>query len=266
MPRHLRPKVCSPEMTTPQLPAGYSAIEFESIDSTNEEAKRLGMSGQRGPVWIYAKTQTAGRGRRGREWISPPGNLMTTLLLAPQATAQEAAKLSFVAALAVHDAVSSWLPDSNVQVKWPNDVLVDGKKVAGILLEASSAGETTQLPWLAVGIGINLAHAPDLVGYPATFVNDHGTAVDVAQALSVLAQTWETRLRVWRTSGFEAIRQAWIPIAAGIGQVIEVRLAQERLTGTFETLMSDGALSLLLPSGQRRAITAGEVFFAPVGD
>jgi BirA family biotin operon repressor/biotin-[acetyl-CoA-carboxylase] ligase len=170
-----------------------------------------------------------------------------------------------LAALAVHDVVLRWAPGAHAQVKWPNDVLVEGKKIAGILLEASSEEGSGKLPWLAAGIGINLAHAPQEALYPATFVNAHGRAPDVPDALSDLAQAWETRFRMWKLSGFEAIRQAWLGVAAGLGQPAEVRLARETIFGTLETLMPDGALSLILPSGARRAITAGEVYF-PLGD
>ena len=249
-------------MSAPRVPAGYSVASFDAIDSTNEEARRRAAVGERGPLWICAKRQTAGRGRRGREWESPEGNLMATLLIAPGVTPPEAARLSFVAALAVHDLVASYATRSAVKVKWPNDVLIDGKKVAGILLESSGDAGVDVLPWVAVGTGVNLMHAPTAAQYPATFVGAHGPAPSPAEALAALAEAWETRFRTWRVSGFAAIRDAWLGVAAGLGQAIEVRLPGETLTGRFETLMPDGALSLLLPSGARRAITAGEVFFA----
>lgn len=250
-------------MKAPRLPTGYAHISFDEIDSTNEEAKRRATAGERGPLWISARTQTAGRGRRGREWVSPAGNLMATLLVAPEANASAAAGLSFVAALAVYDTVSTWIQGPSVRVKWPNDVLVHGRKISGILLEAASTGEAGQLPWLAVGIGINLVYAPAVANYPATFVNDHAEAPDAAEALSVLAMAWDRWFQVWQRQGFEPIRQAWLGAAAGLGQTIEVRLAQESLVGTFETLMPDGSLLLALPSGDKRTITAGEVFFTP---
>jgi len=246
----------------PRLPAGYSVAIFDEIDSTNEEARRRATVGERGPLWILARRQTAGRGRRGREWDSPDGNLMTTLLIAPGVSALEAARLSFVAALAVHDLVKTYATRDPIRLKWPNDVLIAGKKVAGILLESSGQEGVDVVPWLAIGIGVNLIHAPAATPYPATFVGAHGPAPTPAEALSVLAEAWETRFRVWRVSGFAATREAWLEVAAGLGQPIDVRLPSETLHGRFETLMPDGALSLLLPTGARRAITAGEVFFA----
>ncbi|MFZ2469026.1 MAG: biotin--[acetyl-CoA-carboxylase] ligase, partial [Parvibaculum sedimenti] len=154
----------------PLLPTGISLRAFAEIDSTNEEAKRLGEAGEPGPIWITAERQTAGRGRRGREWVSPSGNFMGTLLLRPQANPRKAAELSFVAALAVHDAVDGLLSPAlrpDLKLKWPNDLLHGGKKLAGILLESSgiAGGE---LAWLAIGIGINLAQYPEGVEYPAT--------------------------------------------------------------------------------------------------
>lgn len=249
-------------MAAPRVPAGYSVANFDAIDSTNEEARRRVATGERGPLWIWAKSQTAGRGRRGREWESPEGNLMTTLLIAPGVSAPEAARLSFVTALAVHDLVAAYATRSVVRVKWPNDVLIDGKKVAGILLESSGDAGLDVLPWVAIGIGVNLMHAPAVAQYPATFVGAHGPAPTAAEALAELAEAWETRFRTWRVSGFGAIREAWLAVAAGLGQPIEVRLPGETLTGRFETLMPDGALSLTLPTGERRTINAGEVFFA----
>jgi len=246
----------------PRVPAGYSVAIFDEIDSTNEEARRRAATGERGPLWIWARRQTAGRGRRGREWESPDGNLMATLLIAPGVSPADAARLSFVAALAVYDLVHATAARAAIRVKWPNDVLVDGKKVAGILLESSGHEGHEILPWLAIGIGINLIHAPSTAIFPATFLGAHGPAPSAAEALAELAEAWETRSRVWRVSGFAAIREAWLDVAAGVGQPIEVRLPGETLHGRFETLMPDGALSLLLPTGARRAITAGEVFFA----
>jgi BirA family biotin operon repressor/biotin-[acetyl-CoA-carboxylase] ligase len=187
---------------------------------------------------------------------------MATLLLAPGVSAPEAARLSFVAALAVRDLAAAYATRSVVRVKWPNDVLIDSRKVAGILLESSGEAGVDILPWVAIGIGVNLIHAPAAAHYPATFIGAHGRAPTPAEALAELAEAWETRFRTWRVSGFAAIREAWLEVAAGVGQTIEVRLPGETLTGRFETLMPDGALSLLLPSGARRAITAGEVFFA----
>jgi BirA family transcriptional regulator, biotin operon repressor / biotin---[acetyl-CoA-carboxylase] ligase len=250
-----------PDMVKPTVPEGYRLFEFDEIDSTNEEARRRASQGDHGPAWILAHAQTAGRGRRGREWVSPRGNLMATLLFAPGCDAPRAAQLSFVAALAVHDTLCTWLPADGVRLKWPNDTLMNGRKISGILLETASAGEAAVLPWIAVGIGINLTFAPQLASYPATFVNEHAEAPDALGALSVLARAWDNRLRAWQSGGFSQTRSDWLQVAAGVGGQVEARLAGETITGVFRTLASDGSLELELPDGQRRTISAGEVFF-----
>ncbi|KAB7739289.1 biotin--[acetyl-CoA-carboxylase] ligase [Parvibaculum sedimenti] len=249
----------------PLLPTGISLRAFAEIDSTNEEAKRLGEAGEPGPIWITAERQTAGRGRRGREWVSPSGNFMGTLLLRPQANPRKAAELSFVAALAVHDAVDGLLSPAlrpDLKLKWPNDLLHGGKKLAGILLESSgiAGGE---LAWLAIGIGINLAQYPEGVEYPATSLAALGvTDVTPDDALERLAAAFDRRIRQWRdVQGFAAIREAWLARAAGLGGSITVRLADETFDGVFAGLAPDGALEVRTASGETRQISAGDVFF-----
>jgi BirA family biotin operon repressor/biotin-[acetyl-CoA-carboxylase] ligase len=246
----------------PLLPAGYELASFDEIDSTNEEARRRAQRGERGPLWIWALKQNAGRGRRGRAWESPVGNLMCTLLLAPGVPPARAARLSFVAALSVRDFVAEFAGTTDVRVKWPNDVLIEGCKVAGILLESSGESGAGPLPWLAVGIGVNLVHAPDGTAFPAASISAHGDAPTPAQALGALAAKWDQHFRVWRASGFAPIREAWLAHAAGLDRAIEVRLPGETVNGIFRGLDADGALLLALPDGSSRAITAGEVFFA----
>jgi BirA family biotin operon repressor/biotin-[acetyl-CoA-carboxylase] ligase len=246
----------------PVLPLGYELASFEQIDSTNEEARRRAVAGERGPLWIWALRQTAGRGRRGRTWDSPTGNLMCTLLVAPNVGATEAARLSFVAALAVRDMVASFVSDRSVQVKWPNDVLVEGRKISGILLESSGESGAHALPWLAVGIGVNLQHAPEGANFPATSVSAHAPAPEAAEALSRLAAAWEQHFRVWRESGFGPIRKAWLEHAVGVGQAVTARLPGETINGIFQGLDQNGGLLIALCDGSTRAITAGEVFFA----
>lgn len=247
------------------LPQGVSHKAFAEIDSTNEEARRLGEAEEVGPVWITAEVQTAGRGRRGRAWVSPSGNFMGTLFLRPQASPRKAAELSFVAAVAVHDAVDGLLPPPlrpGLKLKWPNDLLHDGRKLAGILLESSGIAGS-ELAWLAIGMGINLAQHPDNVEFPATSLAALGVpGVTPDQALERLAAAFEARLRQWRdVQGFAAIREAWLTRAAGLGGPIAVRLADETFEGVFEGLAADGALEVRLASGEIRRISAGDVFF-----
>jgi BirA family biotin operon repressor/biotin-[acetyl-CoA-carboxylase] ligase len=245
----------------PAWPTGYQCRHFVTIDSTNEEARRLAAAGEPGPVWIQADMQTAGRGRRGRAWDSPTGNLAATLFLRPNKSARECAQLSFVAALAASDAVSSFSPASDVKLKWPNDVLAEQKKIAGILLESASAGGEKP-DWLAVGIGINLAMFPEGTEYPATSLKALGATVPSAgEGLVALAASFAKWYEAWAAQGFGAIRDAWLARAAGLGTRIRARLQNEETTGVFEGIDSDGALILRTGSDRTRVIAAGDVFF-----
>ena len=231
------------------------------LDSTNSEARRRAESGQFGPVWIRAERQTAGRGRRGRTWVSPTGNLAATLLMSADKPAAEAAQISFVAALAAVDLADKVIGVPRAQVKWPNDLLIDGRKAAGILVESGSKPDGGL--WLAIGLGINLASAPTSVERPATAFADHKPQNPLLpdEALSVLSSAFEHWRSIWMASGFAAIATAWTGRAYGLGQVCEVRLPDQTLTGIAEGLDGDGALRLRLSDGQERRITAGDVFF-----
>lgn len=239
---------------------------FAEIDSTNEEARRLGDAGTEGPVWIVAERQTAGRGRRGRAWESPSGNFMGTLYLTPRCGPREAGELSFVAAIAVHDAVDSLLPPPlrpALRLKWPNDLLHGRAKLAGILLESSGVAGA-EVAWVAIGMGLNLATHPEGMEYPATSLAAMGAGpVTPEDALAALDSSFTRWLGVWRGQhGFAAIREEWLKRAEGIGGAITVRLSTETLEGTFEGLAPDGALQLRLADGERRLVSAGDVFFA----
>jgi BirA family biotin operon repressor/biotin-[acetyl-CoA-carboxylase] ligase len=241
-------------------PDGYALKEFDEIDSTNEEARRLASAGARGPVWISAGCQTAGRGRRGRVWESPTGNLAATLLIAPGKPASECAQLSFVAAVAACDAAASFA-SAEFRVKWPNDVLANGKKVAGILLESVS-GEAGRPAWLAIGIGVNLAHFPPETEFPATSLAALGApAPSPRDALTQLAAHFAKWYDVWLAQGFAPIHDAWLARAAGLGGRIRARLSHEETSGVFEGIDQTGALILREGHGRMRLISAGEVFF-----
>ena len=253
-------------MSNPVLPEGYRLLAFDEIDSTNEEARRqaAAVAGSSfSPLWIWAKTQTAGRGRRGRSWSSNAGNLFCTLLLDPQCDATKASELSFVTAVAVANALAGL--GLEAQIKWPNDVLVDDAKICGVLLEsASGAGSAAQVGWLAVGIGINLASHPEGLPYPATHVAaqlqaDPPRAEDM---LSRLAISYDEVLTQWRTQGFGAVRKAWLGRAKGVGTQVAARLGHEEVTGRFVDIDETGALLLELEDGAIRPISAGEVFFS----
>jgi BirA family biotin operon repressor/biotin-[acetyl-CoA-carboxylase] ligase len=231
------------------------------VDSTNDEARRLAFAGERGPVWILADEQTKGRGRRGKSWETATGNFAATLLLRPTKAAKECAQLSFVAALAVSDLVSVCLPGVQIRVKWPNDVLAEGRKIAGILLESTAApGE--RLDWLAVGIGINLVRFPDDTEFPATSLSALGCPdLVLLDACTRLAGFWSRWYAEWEANGFATIRDVWLSRAARLGAQIRARLASGEATGVFEGIDETGALILRESPARTRRIAAGEVYF-----
>jgi BirA family biotin operon repressor/biotin-[acetyl-CoA-carboxylase] ligase len=234
---------------------------YEEIDSTNAEARRRAEAGESGPLWITARRQTAGRGRRGRSWSTETGNLAATLLTTTDRPAAEAAQLSFVAALAACDLADACLGGGAARLKWPNDVLVFGKKAVGILVE-SGARPDGRL-WLAVGIGVNLAHAPQDAERPATSLAEYmaGPPPGLDAAIQVLVARFEAWRRLWVTQGFAPIADGWTHRAHGLGQRCEARLPNRTVSGVAEGLDADGALRLRRDDGAVERITAGDVFF-----
>lgn len=242
------------------LPGFFRLERFEEIDSTNEEAKRRAAAGAPAGTLIWAKAQSAGRGRRGRAWVSVPGNLYMSLLLRPERGAGRAAQLGFAAALAVGEAILPLLPPSAaLAYKWPNDVLVGGRKVSGILLESQAAAEG-RLDWLAVGIGVNVASFPAASEYPATSLADAGAApVTLEALLAAIAARFLFWYERWLSEGFAPLRQAWLARAAGLGEGMRVRLSDGESEGRFAGIDEEGAL-LLEQGTARRRISAGDVF------
>jgi BirA family transcriptional regulator, biotin operon repressor / biotin---[acetyl-CoA-carboxylase] ligase len=236
-------------------------LAFEEIDSTNAEARRRAEAGETGPMWITALRQTAGRGRRGRGWETGEGrNLAATYLFVTDKKPAEAAQISFVAALAAADLAAAFVPATIVSLKWPNDLMLAGRKSAGILVESGAIGERL---WVAVGMGVNLAEAPEIPERPTTTFAAHMRAGPPAPlaALEVLAEALERWRAIWERSGFPAIAGAWTERAHGLGEACVARLPGETISGVAEGLDSDGALRLRTPDGQVRRITAGDVFF-----
>lgn len=247
-------------MTSPAVPV----VSFDQIDSTNAEARRRAEGGEAGPLWITAGRQTAGRGRRGRDWSTEPGNLAATLLTSSRKPPAEAAQLTFVAALSVAELCDAWVPAALVSIKWPNDVLVDGAKVCGILIESGAMADGRL--WLAVGCGVNLAHAPANTPYPATSLSAHlksgvSEPPSPPEAMAAFAMAFNRWMRVWEEGGFAPIARAWTERAGGIGGACVARLGAETVEGVAEGLDMDGALRLRVASGEIRRITAGDVFF-----
>lgn len=240
-------------------PFSLRVLEFDSLDSTNEEVRRRARDGAPEGLAVVAGTQTEGRGRRGRAWDSAPGNLYCSLLLRPRCSARAAANLSFAAALAVAGSVVPLLPEScEIRFKWPNDVLLDGKKLAGVLLESEIGDETVE--WLVIGAGVNIEYHPDNVDFPATSLAAAGVTASVRGVRDAYLDHLRFWYARWRRDGFAPVRAEWLARAKGVGETAEVRLGEERLTGRFVDIDNDGAL--LLETGQGlRAVTAGDVFF-----
>jgi BirA family transcriptional regulator, biotin operon repressor / biotin---[acetyl-CoA-carboxylase] ligase len=240
--------------------ADFRLAAFATLPSTNAHALTLSRGAERGPLWVTAATQTEGRGRRGNQWVSPPGNLYATLLLTDPAPPECAAQSSFVAALAVHDAIIGCAPALGdvLKLKWPNDVLCGGKKLAGILIEAEPAAHGLAV---AVGIGVNVRHHPEGTPYPVTDLAAAGAEVSAESLFAALSAAMLERLTQWRRgAGFVAVRNDWQDRAAFKGGEMKVRLPGGELSGRYESLDDRGCLMLRLADGTLQAITAGEVF------
>jgi BirA family biotin operon repressor/biotin-[acetyl-CoA-carboxylase] ligase len=246
----------------PARAGSIPVLRFESVGSTNAEALKLAEAGQLEPLFVVAERQSAGRGRRGRAWISEPGNLYTTLLLTDPAPPPLSAQLCFVAALALHDAVldgCSGLAPSRLKLKWPNDLLLDEQKVAGILIEGTSTSGGGMA--VAIGFGVNCKHHPAETQFPATDFAQAGFDLTPQLLLARLGERIEERLNEWqRGEVFSATRAAWLLRASGVGSAIEVRLLDRTLGGIFETINERGELILRDNDGGRQTISAGDIF------
>ncbi|MDQ8030236.1 MAG: biotin--[acetyl-CoA-carboxylase] ligase [Brevundimonas sp.] len=246
--------------------ADAPVLLLDQIDSTNAEARRRAEAGETGPLWIAARRQSAGRGRRGRAWEGNTGNLFSTLLTTTRKPPAEAAQVTFIAALAVADLLDRYAPPSVVTIKWPNDVMLAGVKASGILVE-SGAHEAGGL-WLAVGVGVNLAEAPEGTERPATALSHHLSADHIAppkveRAAEELAETFGVWFDRWETLGFQPILDAWAARTPGLDGPAVARLGHETIEGRAEGVAPDGALRLRLVDGSLRLVSAGDVFFGP---
>jgi BirA family biotin operon repressor/biotin-[acetyl-CoA-carboxylase] ligase len=245
-------------------PEGYGRRVLASVDSTNAEAARLA-SALSGPEWILALEQTAARGRRGRAWANPPGNFAATLVMRPTESPDRVALRSFVAALALYEAVAAAAGRAEgLALKWPNDVLLNGGKLAGILLESAGAG--AGLSHFAIGIGVNLVAAPDVAevepgaARPVSILSETGVRIDPEAFLGLLAPAYARHEAQFSTYGFAPIRAAWLARAAKLGETIVARTARDTHEGRFETVDEAGNLVLVTARG-RIAIAAADVFF-----
>lgn len=244
-----------------RYPHGWTHLAFEEIDSTNSEAMRRGTSGEPGPLWITARRQTSGRGRSGRAWTSADGSLAATLLFRPDCPLSALPQISLVSGVAAHDAIAGTLAEaerSRCRLKWPNDVLIEGGKVSGILVESAIVG---MVPVVAIGIGINAGAAPALsdrlVAGLAEY--DAGTASEVmSRRLASALAHW---LEVWQspTQGFAAIRASWLARGTPEGTAMTVHAGPEKVTGFFTGLDAEGNLMLYDEAGTLRKFTFGDV-------
>lgn len=248
---------------------GYRLEAFDSIGSTNAEALARTRAGERGPLWLVTDRQTAGRGRRQRQWISPPGNLAATVLEVLDVAPPAAATLGFAAGLALEAALrtvsiesamrSGGAPGGGFALKWPNDVLAGGDKIAGILLEAENVERGLAV---AVGMGVNVVGAPEGTPYPATSLAARGIAAGAGDLFAALSDAWAEFRAMWDDGrGFPAIRRRWLEVAAGLGGRIAVNTEGGTIEGVFETIDDAGCLIVAGDDGRRTAVAAGDVHF-----
>jgi BirA family biotin operon repressor/biotin-[acetyl-CoA-carboxylase] ligase len=250
--------------------AGYRLVTFDSIGSTNSEALARARAGETGPIWLATTAQTAGRGRRQRAWVTHRGNLASSILEVIDTEPAVAATLSFAAGLALEAALQTVSLEARMRspgsenvtfhLKWPNDVLAGGKKLAGVLLEA----ETVARGRLAVivGIGVNVVAAPEGLPNPAVSLRDLGIDVGAEDLFRALTETWIEFRGVWdRGRGFADLRRLWLDRAAGVGQPVSVQSGASTISGLFDTIDDDGCLILTTADGKRVAVSAGDVYF-----
>lgn len=243
-------------------PDTFRHIALDDVGSTNTCCFEHGRAGDPGRLWITARRQLGGRGRRGRTWVSEPGNLYSSLLLIDAAPQAALASLPLVVALALHRAISAEMPfaGDRIRIKWPNDILVDGRKVSGILIEAESLPDGRSA--VVIGCGVNIAHKPENPLYPATSLSEAGVSTSPDALFARLLVELAHALDVWCAgAGVDDIVMSWKALVHGIGQPITVNLPDRSLSGIFAGIEKDGLLALRLDSGETLRIASGDVFF-----
>ena len=232
--------------------AGFRLFQFDEIASTNDAAKDYAEKGGREQAVFIADRQSGGRGRSGNQWESPAGNLYMSCILFRPILARDAGQYSFLTAVAIFDAVQPYLKKGQeLKLKWPNDILMDGKKLSGILLESTITDG--RLDWLVIGAGLNLAYAPQGAAKLGADIDRLGLAEKILSNINIYAQLVDNE-------GFKPVRDKWLRHAAALGEVINVRLPHENRQGVFETIDQDGCL-ILKRNNQRERIASGDVFF-----
>lgn len=251
------------------ISAGYRLKSFDQIGSTNAEAILRARDGECGPIWFVTSEQTAGRGRRFRPWVAPRGNLASSILEVIDVTPGIAATLGFAAGLALEAALRQVSIEAAMRagadglkfsLKWPNDVLAGGQKLAGILLEAEAIAVDRLA--VVVGIGTNIVAAPEGTPTPATSLRALGIDVGAEELFAALSDGWAELRAIWDNGrGFAAIRKAWLERAAGLGQAVAIKSAGATIEGTFDTIDEQGCMIVRTQAGQLMPITAGDVYF-----
>jgi BirA family biotin operon repressor/biotin-[acetyl-CoA-carboxylase] ligase len=237
---------------------------LEEIDSTNEEARRRADAGNAGPLWLLARRQTAGRGRRGRVWTTIPGNLFLTYLGSTTRQPADIALLGFAAGLALTDACDGVIGQGRAKLKWPNDMLIDGRKTAGILLE--SGRMTGGALWFAIGMGLNIVGAPN-DAQPTASLRDFLPADILAPDAEAIARDVAQGMAHWASvlaeEGFKPLREAWLARAHGLNGPARAALGTEIIEGIARDLTEKGELLIEIPGVGTRMIAAGDIYFLP---
>jgi BirA family biotin operon repressor/biotin-[acetyl-CoA-carboxylase] ligase len=243
--------------------ADYRHEALDDVDSTNTVAMERGRAGDPGRLWITARRQLGGRGRRGRVWVSEAGNLYASLLLVDPAPIEALSSLPMAVALALHRAIVSELPwaGDRIAIKWPNDVLIDERKVSGILIETENLGDGRQA--VVIGCGVNIAHRPDNPLYPTITLAEAGSTASPETLFAHLMREMAGVLDLWdRGQGIAAVVSGWKQSVHGLGRQITVNFPDRSISGTFSAIEDDGLLQLRLPNGELMRIASGDVFFS----
>ncbi|MGE7369812.1 biotin--[acetyl-CoA-carboxylase] ligase [Neorhizobium sp. NPDC001467] len=240
----------------------FRHLALDEVGSTNTDALAAARAGDQGLLWITARRQNAGRGRRGRAWTSETGNLYATLLLIDPAPIERTASLPLAVALAVRNAIAAVMPPGTppVEVKWPNDILLERKKTCGILLEAEMLPDGKRA--LVIGIGINIRHKPDSAQYAVASLEDYGVMASADELFAHLYKEMAEVLESWNEGrGVADVTAQWRSVACGIGEKITVNLPDRSISGRFAGI-DDKGLLMLDTGTELMPIAAGDVFFA----
>ena len=247
---------------TGSLSAPFRVEHVGDVDSSNDLLRERASVGEEAGLVIVARSQNKGRGRHGRNWSSPPGNLYCSILLRPLVPVTHAATLSLVTGLAAADTLAKIDRNLDVCLKWPNDVLLGEAKLAGILLESGAKPSSAMVDWLIIGMGINLVHKPDNLPHPAATLAEHGHQVSPSEFLDRFLPIAASHLQKWQQFGFAELRDDWMGYAFGVGSDITVRGGGEPISGQFLGVDENGTLQLKDQAGHDRRLNTGDIMFS----